>query len=271
MSRRTCRIFCGAVAAFAVLAVTAAAQEMPHEQLSLSCTKCHSSVDDRSAIEFAHDELDFELTGHHARTACRRCHDLADFARADARCASCHTDVHQGRLYPECETCHSPTGWNVIDPYGAHSRTAFQLFGAHTRLDCDACHEREIVAERSQLSWNCYDCHRSDYEANELPPHADFGFPTACEECHRQISWTPTLLRQHPGDFPIFSGTHAGEWDGCTTCHGSQGTWLPFSCFGCHKHNEADMAEVHDEVPFYWYDSNGCYGCHPMGIAEEDD
>jgi hypothetical protein len=244
---------------------------MPHEAVPYDCARCHASVEDQTEIEFDHSELDFELTGHHETVDCARCHDLADFARADDRCVNCHTDVHQGRLYPECETCHSPEGWDIIDSYGAHSRTAFQLFGAHVRLDCDACHEREIVAERAQLTWDCYECHRADYEANELPPHDEFGFPISCEECHTQMAWQPSVIGYHPGAFPIFSGTHAGLWDGCTTCHGSEGTWLPFSCFGCHKHNEADMAVEHADVPFYWYDSNGCYGCHPMGIAEEDD
>jgi hypothetical protein len=254
-----------------LVASPAAAQDMPHEAVPYACTKCHTSVEDQTEIEFDHSELDFELVGRHETVACARCHDLADFTRADDRCMNCHTDVHQGRLYPECDTCHSPEGWDVIDSYGAHSRTAFQLFGAHVRLDCDACHEREIVAERAQLGWDCYECHRADYEANQLPPHDAYRFPTTCEQCHRQIEWKPAMIREHPCDFPIFSGTHAGLWDGCTTCHGSQGTWLPFSCFGCHEHNEADMAETHAEVPFYWYDSYGCFGCHPMGIAEEVD
>jgi hypothetical protein len=251
--------------------VAAAAQAMPHEQLPFDCSKCHQNAADRSDIGFDHSEVDFELIGHHATVGCARCHDLADFARADDRCFSCHTDVHQGRLYPDCGTCHSPTGWDVIDPYGAHARTAFQLMGVHTTLDCDSCHEREIIAERSELAWGCYDCHRTEYETNQMPPHAEYGFPTGCGECHMQLDWRPTFTREHPGDFPIFVGTHAGEWTECTDCHGSTGTWLPFSCLGCHKHNEADMAEEHEEVDFYYYDSYGCYGCHPMGIAEEDD
>ena len=53
------------------------------------------------------------------------------------------------------------------------------------------------------------------------------------------------MISYHPGAFPIFSGTHAGLWDGCTTCHGSEGTWLPFSCFGCHKHNQTSMDQKH--------------------------
>lgn len=253
------------------VAVMAAAQSMPHEELEYGCTTCHVTPDDRSQIKFDHNELEFALEGQHQVVSCRRCHDLANFARADAQCASCHTDVHQGRLYPECETCHSPAGWDVIDYYGAHSRTAFQLMGAHVRLDCDACHRREIVGERSWLSWDCFDCHEADYEATESPSHVQFGFDTNCETCHMMLAWHPTTVREHPGDFPIFSGTHAGEWSSCTDCHVNPSDYTDFSCLGCHRHNEAAMAEQHEDVPYYIYDSGACYGCHPTGTGEGDD
>jgi hypothetical protein len=260
-----------AFAGTCVFAATAPAQGMPHESVPYDCTRCHTNLDDRSDIAFDHSELDFELVGQHRALTCTRCHDLADFARADDQCASCHVDVHQGRLYPECETCHSPAGWRVIDPYGAHSRTAFQLFGAHVRLDCDACHEREIVAERAMLSSDCYACHQDDYELALSPNHVEYGFDTRCETCHMQLAWIPSHIRQHPGDFPIFSGTHAGEWGSCADCHVDPGDFIEFSCLQCHEHNQADMDEEHDDVDFYYYDSNGCYGCHPTGIAEGDD
>jgi hypothetical protein len=256
---------------FALLAASAAAQDMPHDEVPFNCTRCHVDSEDRSQIEFDHSDTEFELEGLHVSVSCGRCHDLADFARADDRCVSCHTDVHQGRLYPECGTCHSPDGWDVLDPYGLHSRTAFQLMGAHVRLDCDACHTREIVAERSVLTWDCYGCHRADYEATQSPSHVQFGFDTDCESCHMMMAWHPTTTRQHPGAFPIFSGTHAGEWDSCNTCHVNPNDYSDFSCFGCHKHNESDMAEEHDDVEFYIYDSSACYGCHPTGSAEGED
>jgi hypothetical protein len=255
---------------FFSLAATAAAQEMPHEEVPFDCTRCHADENDRSKIAFDHEGVGFVLEGRHESVGCRQCHDLRNFARAEAACMSCHTDYHQGRLYPECETCHSPRSWDVIDYYGAHSRTTFQVMGAHMRLDCDACHEREIIAERSVLTWECYDCHRSDYEATDAPPHADFGFPTTCGDCHIEFAWRPTLFRDHPY-FPIFSGTHAGAWDSCLDCHGSTGSWLPFSCLGCHRHNEADMDATHHEVSGYYYDSNACYSCHPTGSAEGGD
>jgi hypothetical protein len=260
-------VACALVLTFAVAAV---AQDMPHEKVLYDCTRCHQNINDRSDIAFDHSQVDFDLEGQHTTVTCARCHDLADFSRADETCASCHTDVHQGRLYPECETCHSPERWDVIDAYGAHSRTAFQLMGAHIKLDCDSCHEREIVAERSMLTSDCFECHRQDYEATDAPPHVDFGYPTNCEECHIQLAWRPTILRDHPG-FPIFSGTHAGEWDSCLDCHGSTGSWLPFSCLGCHRHNEAAMDDTHDDVVGYSYNSFACYGCHPTGSAEGGD
>jgi hypothetical protein len=255
----------------AVIPALAAAQDMPHEEVPFNCTRCHASSEDRSQIIFDHSELDFELEGRHQGLSCRRCHDLADFSRADDRCISCHADVHQGKLYPECETCHTPAGWEKLDFYGVHSHTAFQLMGAHVQLDCDACHQREIIAERSMLSWECYDCHQADYEATDSPSHVEFGFDTNCESCHMMLAWHPTTTREHPGDFPIFSGTHAGEWSSCSDCHINPSDYTEFSCFGCHKHNQADMDRAHDDVQFYIYDSNACYGCHPTGSAEGGD
>jgi hypothetical protein len=251
-------------------ATAAAAQQMPHEQVPFDCDRCHQDPNDRSKIGFDHEEVGFALEGHHEAVGCRQCHDLRDFARADARCMTCHTDYHQGRLYPECEICHSPDGWNVIDYYDVHSRTTFQVMGAHTKLDCDSCHKREIVAEYSQLTWECYDCHRADYEATDAPPHMDFGFPTACGECHIEFAWRPTLYRDHPY-FPIFSGTHADVWDSCVDCHNTAGAWSEFSCLECHRHNEAAMDATHEEVGGYSYNSYACLGCHPTGSAEGGD
>ena len=269
MKRWIC--FIAAAAALAV-PVTAGAQGMPHEELSFDCSRCHQNADDRRDIEFDHSELELELTGHHEAVGCARCHDLADFARADDRCATCHTDVHQGQLNPDCETCHSPRGWDVIDAYGAHAQTAFQLLGAHTRLDCDSCHQREITAERSQLFSDCVDCHLADYEANESPDHVEYGFPTTCDECHTHLSFYPASMSYHPGSFPIFSGTHAGEWGSCSDCHTEPGNFDDFSCLDCHEHNEADWQEDHEELDPAWnYNSYACISCHPMGIAPEDD
>ena len=55
------------IAALAALAVptAASAQGMPHEELSLDCSRCHQNADDRTDIEFDHSELEFELLGHH--------------------------------------------------------------------------------------------------------------------------------------------------------------------------------------------------------------
>ena len=267
MNRWMCCVVC---AAAVVMAATAAAQDMPHEELSFSCAKCHQNSDDRSDIAFDHEELDFQLEGRHRSLDCARCHDLADFARADDRCATCHTDIHQGRLYPDCETCHSPAGWTVIDHYGAHSRTDFQLLGAHTRLDCDACHPREIIAERAQLFWDCHDCHQSDYEGAVSPNHTAFGFNTRCETCHMQLAWHPTTTREHFGSFPIYSGTHAGEWNSCSDCHTDPEDYSEFSCLGCHKHNQADMEEEHNDVDGFYYHSFACLSCHPSGTAKDD-
>ncbi len=250
-------------------AATLAGQGMPHEDVPFTCTKCHTDSDE-TPIEYDHDETGFTLTGRHALAACRDCHDLADFSKISGDCRACHTDVHQARLYPECGSCHDAGSLTIIDPYAVHENTTFQLMGAHVRVDCGSCHEREIYAEYARPTPDCYTCHRSDYEGAEEPVHSEIDFGTDCEMCHTQFAWMPGMLQTHLGSFPIYSGEHAGEWDSCSTCHTDPGNYQQFSCLDCHKHNEADMDDEHDEVAGYWYNSFSCFACHPDGRVHDD-
>ncbi len=72
---------------------------------------------------------------------------------------------------------------------------------------------------------------------------------------------------QHDGlYFPIFSGKHDNEWNTCDECHTTPGNYNMFSCIECHEHdNPGDLADEHDEVSGYVYESNACYTCHPNG------
>jgi hypothetical protein len=258
------------LAFIALFALGAAAQDMPHEEVPFACARCHTDSDE-APIDFDHEETGFVLTGRHALAACRDCHDLADFSKIVNDCRTCHTDVHQARLYPECGTCHDPGNLTIIDPYTVHENTSFQLMGAHVRVDCGSCHTREIYAEYERIASTCYDCHRADFQEAQDPAHNEQDFGTGCEACHTQFGWHPGMLGGHPGAFPIYSGAHAGEWDRCSTCHIDPGNYSEFSCFECHKHNQSDMDDEHEEVQGYFYDSYSCFVCHPDGQVHEHD
>ena len=37
------------------------------------------------------------------------------------------------------------------------------------------------------------------------------------------------------------------------------------SCIDCHAHQRGDMADEHDDVPGYVWQSQACLTCHPNG------
>ncbi len=249
-----------------LLIMLVSAENSPHKNLSLHCSVCHSTANWKN-IQFDHDSTGFELAGQHKTLQCRSCHSIKDFSAVSANCAGCHTDFHQGRLYQDCGLCHTAQNWVVLDAYKAHANTSFLLLGKHARLDCQTCHHDDLGGDWAQIQTQCVNCHRADYQSAQNPLHTNLGFGIICEDCHSPLSWTPASFKKHDERyFPIFSGSHAGEWDNCTTCHVVPGNYLQFSCFAnCHEHNQSKMSEEHNEVVNFRYDSNACYSCHPRG------
>ena len=259
-------------ACFCILFFIAArlpSQEMPHESLRQACQECHQT-NEWDIIHFDHSRTEFPLSGKHRGVNCIHCHQLADFSRAQSDCEYCHIDVHQGKLTYACDRCHSDRAWPVFDVYQVHASTSFQILGAHGRLDCEICHQSEIVGQFSGLKSDCYSCHAEIYEQTENPNHRDFGFGVQCENCHAMISWRPATFLDHDARFPISSGAHAGEWQTCRDCHLDPMNFQIFSCINCHAHNQAGTTAEHDEVGGFIYESNACYRCHPTGRGEGD-
>ena len=92
------------------------------------------------------------------------------------------------------------------------------------------------------------------------------GFPTTCADCHTTSAWIPSTWDHDSQYFPIYSGKHEGEWNQCSDCHTVAGNYSVFSCIDCHEHDDpADMADKHQGVPGYSYNSQACYTCHPTG------
>ena len=245
------------------------AQENPHGAAIGECSTCHIE-NGWTMIHFNHDTTGYALTGAHHGLNCVECHDIADFKKIASDCRDCHTDVHQGSLNPQCNRCHNARGWTVLSPVEAHRSTFFQLLGAHASLDCYQCHRNTRNNDFRLNTALCVDCHRETYNGVSNPDHRKAGFGVVCEDCHNLLRWKPALFNDHDALFPIFSGTHAGEWSQCSTCHTHTSDYATFSCFGCHEHNEASTDSKHDEVSGYVYESAACYACHPQGNGEDD-
>ena len=241
------------------------AQKNPHKFVVFECNVCHFT-ENWHVIHFNHDTTNWALEKQHREVNCLSCHSLDDFSDVRAECISCHLDVHQGKLQKKCDDCHTPAGWAVFEINKVHQNTVFPIIGAHVRLDCGACHYREIVGEFSRLNTDCIFCHKQDYLNTKNPQHSNVGFGQRCEDCHSMYAWQPGVFKDHDSHFPITSGEHKGAWDSCENCHITPGNYKIFSCIDCHEHNRNEMDEEHrGEVSGYIYESNACYSCHPTG------
>jgi hypothetical protein len=231
----------------------------PHEgEFGPDCAACHTarSFIDRSAMIRAHLATRLPLDGRHRTVDCE----------------DCHVPVASGALQyvglpVECYGCHSTEFAAAVDP--DHRSPGFSR-------NCDRCHSTRAWEparfNHSELpaGAQCIDCHLADYEGTANPDHETAGFSQQCEDCHTTTAWRPASF-DHDALFPIDSGQHRGEWSECSDCHVNPQNYAVFSCIDCHEHDDpADLADKHDEVGGYVYNSQSCYACHPTGTAEDD-
>ena len=241
----------------------ATAKQNPHGKLKWDCSACHSSEGWnvlRQPIDFNHSETGFPLVGAHATVKCRNCHTTLTFAHVGVACADCHTDIHRAQFGNDCQNCHTPRDWTPVqDMLSLHAERGFPLVGAHTVVDCDACHIRQGRDEYLAVSVECIGCHSSDYQATEDPNHAEVGFPTDCRLCHSPA--TPTW---HDATFDHLAvagyalrGAHASL--DCSSCHTSSQQSPPTDCYGCHQ---TDFEGVDDPNHVTADFSHDCATCH---------
>jgi hypothetical protein len=154
----------------------------PHQgQLGSRCERCHGEANWRRVVSFDHDVTRFPLIGRHAIVPCEECHRSLVFKGTSPACASCHQDQHhEGRLTPNCGLCHNPNGWTRWR-FDHGTQTRYPLIGAHSALDCQACHVARNVAKIT-LATDCFSCHRQD-DAHR----GSLG--RLCERCHSTISF----------------------------------------------------------------------------------
>ena len=239
------------------------------------CKRCHNEnnwlVNDLSEV---HAENGFLLEGAHAVVSCVDCHKSANslvWDRMAGSCSDCHMKDYETTASPshkelgystDCIECHSPMSavWN-----SDFFHYFFPLTGGHSGVSCIDCHSNQPY---QQASSECISCHQKDYDAALNPNHKQLGFPTDCTTCHStQPGWKPALYDDHDQDFfPIYSGNHKGAWSSCTECHTNPNNFSQFSCIDCHEHNDPrDLADEHDDVKGYVYQSQACFECHPKG------
>ena len=252
-------------------------------KLAANCATCHN---ERSFTEVdgfrIHQDSDFPLLGSHEVIACESCHNdnHGGLYFSDALdCASCHQDAYDNTtILPhaengfslDCETCHTQFVWpDAIFPDHALLANGFELIGAHEFAGCESCHTSpgyELIFDAAGQN-DCIACHRSDYDEE----HAGSGTPYECLLCHNTNDWDDTRRFDHDATFfPIYSGTHRGEWNGCVDCHQAAPVMTSFTCVSCHEHSQDRMDREHDDVRGYIFDSAACLSCHPDGREDDD-
>jgi len=240
-------------------------------QFPLTCADCHSE-NAWVPSSFNHNAF-YPFTGAHIPIAndCNACHQ-GDYVNTPNTCVGCHQSDFNTSINPnhvalgipnDCAMCHTTNpDWDPAT-FPIHNNY-WVLNGAHAAIanDCAACHNGNYNNTPS----TCVGCHLAEYNSANNPNHIAAGFPTDCIACHGINAWQPATFDHDDQYFPIYSGKHDGEWDQCIECHTTPGNFTLFSCIQCHEHdNPGDLADDHEDVSGYQYNSQACFACHPDG------
>jgi len=251
--------------------------DMHYQTVGMDCARCHTP---RSwiveNITDVHRQSRFPLQGPHYAAQCLDCHpsaSLLQFEPLGVECVDCHMQDYQSATNPnhvsgnfstQCVDCHLMTAYTWVG--AGYNHSFFPLTEGHAIYDCNRCH---TGTDYSNISAECFSCHQADYNATTNPNHLTSGLSTDCMECHSTSpGWKPAAFKIHDAQFfPIYSGSHNGQWNNCTDCHTNPANYSIFSCIDCHEHSRARMDDKHSEEGDYQYASSACLDCHPTGRA----
>jgi len=219
------------------------------EGRSPDCVQCHNNdVFSPSGYTIEdHNKSKFKLEGAHLATPCFACHKKEDkwsFRQIGEKCNDCHQDIHKNyidqKFYPGslCTTCHDVNTWEEIKIFD-HSKTRFNLTGAHKKEKCAACHFKEENGEKKQkfrnLSIECAGCH-NDVHAGQF----EVDGKVECTKCHKTTQWKPSTFDHNTAKFKL-DGKHKDV-----------------ACIKCHK----PVVEGQIEYIYYKIEDFRCEACH---------
>ena len=250
--------------------------DMHNMTVGSDCARCHTVenwlVDNITEL---HQDNGFPLLGAHAQISCNDCHDSEtglQFNRLGNECINCHMADFLAATSPNhvesnystaCIDCHDINAFDWSSENILHD--FFPLEKGHD-IDCIDCHTTGTFAA---IPKDCISCHETDFDVALNPDHKALNFGTDCAACHTlDLDWMPAQFLLHDSEyFPIYSGSHGGEWSACVECHPNPANYAEFTCTTCHGRSETDGQ--HGGVGGYVYESNACLACHPTG--SEDD
>jgi hypothetical protein len=237
----------------------------PAAGIETTCAECHTTQPGWKPANFReHDQLYFPVySGSHQGVwdQCLECHtDPSQYA--EFTCITCHTnpttnEEHAGVFgysysSTACLACH-PDG----ESEGAfdHNNTDFPLTGAHTTIECLACHSSGFTGTPTA----CFACHDADFNQSSNPNHPALGLSTDCVSCHTTApEWNPAAFPVH-NEFYVLSGAHAIIANDCASCHMGDYNNTPTTCVGCHLEDYNQTTDPsHVALSF----STDCASCH---------
>ena len=249
-----------------VVLQSAYGQKSPHGPLKIACMDCHTTESWKEMakpMKFDHGKTSFPLLGSHTTVQCIQCHTNNRFAGTADNCYSCHQKDFTQTVFPnhqagkfshDCLTCHTMTSWKPST--FQHSKTNFQLIGAHLSVECASCHTNNRFAE---LSTDCFSCHQKDFSRAVSPNHVQGKFSHDCLTCHTMAAWQPSTFDHNKTNFPL-TGAHTSVQ--CASCHaGGKFAGTPMDCYSCHQ---ADFGRTTDPNHVQSQFSHDCLTCHTM-------
>ncbi|MCB2229667.1 hypothetical protein KQH82_03055 [bacterium] len=253
-----------------------------HEaKLGTDCARCHSPEGWQVFDMFqVHLDTDAPIMGRHVTLDCESCHTgfpRGDLSHTDARCVACHQSDYLETTSPshvvagfstDCEMCHQ---MNTFRPAMLPDHDIFFPIysGEHdgTWSTCGTCHPND----NNFADFTCLVCH--EHRQSEMDEtHAGFdGYAYNSDDCYL---CHPRGVAEDFGEhdalyFPVFSGSHQGEWESCSACHNVPLNRSVFDCLSCHEHAQVEMDGKHGDMSGYAYESTACYECHPTGVKGE--
>ncbi len=210
-----------------------------------------------------------------SKAACTDCHANGVYEGTPTDCYACHQeeyeDEHDSSVPHDCSQCHNTTDWESETDH-----SSWPLTGAHSSLDCNACHAGGVY---EGTPTDCWSCHSDDYNDE----HSGSGFSHDCLECHTTQNWDSDFKHS---SWPL-NGAHAtvgcnechpnGVYEGtptaCWSCHSDDyndehsGSGYPHDCTICHDESDWDSDYNHDSV---WpltgaHRYTNCTRCHTNG------
>jgi hypothetical protein len=219
------------------------------------CASCHNTAGWKGT-KFDHlKETGFALAGAHASLTCQGCHKTASLKDPLPKdCLGCHRaeDAHATRFGTDCEKCHSTSGWKQAS--FDHTRDGkFELVGAHTKLDCHACHTAPVATQK--LGTDCVACHRTrDVHSGQLGKD--------CTQCHGVESWRKDIVFDHDLTGFTLVGLHVAV--PCHACHTKPSfKGAPKACNDCHQRDDRHKGSLGKEC-------ESCHSPNGWGIWEFD-